>query len=290
MRSQADRGERSVQAVNAGSAVPADYVAAHPRLVTYRGVLDERNVSERELYPGAVTLALAVVGALPPMSLGTIAIVSATAVAFDGSLGLNGLIYDDLYRNLLPFRGMRVPARFAAFVGSGLILLAAYGARRVLMLVRSRRNQGVILTIIAAAAIIDLRAGLHLEPFFSTVPPIYSQITPDMVLAELPMQPVPNFAYMYFSTYHGARLINGISGYSPADYGRLEQEMEGFPNNGLLEELQELGVTHITVNCRLFPDPARCAAVLEAMDSLPELEKMSTATWEGLDVRLYRFR
>ena len=60
------------------------------------GVLP-RSSNERELFPGTATLALGLVGAMPPMSLGTIVLVAGTAVAFDGSLGFNGLIYDDLY-------------------------------------------------------------------------------------------------------------------------------------------------------------------------------------------------
>ena len=140
MRSQKDRGERSVLEVRSGSAVPADYLAANEGLATYRGVLP-RSLNERELFPGAVTLALGIAGALPPMSLGTMVLVAGSVVAFDGSLGSNGLIYDDLYTYTLPFRGMRVPARFAALVGSALILLSAYGARRVIGLGRTPRRQ-----------------------------------------------------------------------------------------------------------------------------------------------------
>jgi hypothetical protein len=289
MRSQKDRGERSVAEVRSASAVPSDYVAANEGLVMYRGVLP-RSSNERELFPGIATLALGLVGAMPPMSLGTIVLVAGAAVAFDGSLGLNGLIYDDLYASVLPFRGMRVPARFAALVGSGLILLSAYGARRVLLLGRTPRRQAALFAVLSAGALLDLRSDVGLMPYFATVPPIYSNVTSEMVLAELPTPVAATVAGMYFSTFHWARLINGYSGYFPAGYGDLKGEMEHFPTTPALAELRQRGATHITVNCRLFSDRAKCAAVLAAMEEMPELVRISEARWEGADVRLYQLR
>ena len=84
------------------------------------------------------------------MSLGTMALVTGTAVAFDGSLGTNGLVYANLYRYLLPFRGMRVPARFAALVGTGLILLSACGVRRLRRPGRTSAQKATLLAIFAA--------------------------------------------------------------------------------------------------------------------------------------------
>ena len=290
MRSQKDRGERSIAEVRAWSAVPSDYVAGTGRLVMYRGVLP-RSKEERQLFPGTATLALGLVGAMPPMSLGTIVLIAGTAVAFDGSLGVNGLIYDNLYTYALPFRGMRAPARFAALVGSGLILLSAYGARRVFQLGRTPRQQAALFALLSAGALVDLRSSVGLMPYFATVPPIYSSVTSDMVLAELPMPEASTVAFMYFSTFHGARLINGYSGYFPAGYLKLKGEMIGhFPTRALLLELRQRGATHITVNCRLFSDRTHCAAVLAAMDEMPELVRISAAQWEGAEVRLYQLR
>jgi hypothetical protein len=289
MRSQKDRGERSFDEVRSASAVPSDYVAANDGLVMYAGVLP-RSKNERELFPGSATLALGLAGAMPPMSLGTIVLVAGTAVAFDGSLGLNGLIYDDLYTYALPFRGIRVPARFAALVGSGLILLSAYGARRVFLLGRTPRRQAVLFALLSAGALVDLRSGVGLMPYFATAPPIYSNVTSEMVLAELPMPVASTVAYMYFSTSHWARMINGYSGNFPAGYGELRGEMEHFPTKPLLADLGQRGVTHVTVNCRFFSDRTKCATVLAAMDQMPELVRISDARWEGADVRLYKLR
>jgi hypothetical protein len=185
---------------------------------------------------------------------------------------------------------MRVPARFAALVGSGLILLSAYGARRVFLLGRTPRRQAALFAVLSAGVLLDLRSDVGLMPYFATVPPIYSNVTSEMVLAELPTPVAATVAGMYFSTFHWARLINGYSGYFPAGYGDLKGEMEHFPTKPALAELRQRGATHITVNCRLFSDRAKCAAVLAAMEEMPELVRISEARWEGADVRLYQLR
>ena len=166
LRSDAERGGRSIEEVRFWSGTPANYGDRHRFLATYRNVGDRsQNLPERELFPGVVPLTLAAIGLAPPVSLVTLALAAATALTFDGSLGTNGLIYDELYKYVLPFRGMRVPSRFAAFVGTGLILLSAYGARRLLRLGRTRVSRGVIFAVLVACPMIELRPVVHIEPY-----------------------------------------------------------------------------------------------------------------------------
>ena len=242
---------------------------------------------ERELFPGVMPLVLGAIGAAPPMSLATMALVAGTAVAFDGSLGTNGLIYGPLYRYALPFRGMRVPARFGALVGTGLVLLAGYGATRLLRLGRHGSSRAAIFAILAAASLWDVRIWLPIQPYPLTIPPIYSAVTSDMVLAEVPIRNA-NIAYMYFSTFHWARLINGYSGYVPESFQGLESAMDDFPTPDLVHRLRAMGATHITVNCR-FMHPDRCAATLEGLDNMDDLKVIAKGRWQGAEVRLYRF-
>ena len=291
LRTDADRGGRSIQEVQFWSATPSSYGDRHRFLAAYRNIGDRsNNLPERELFPGVVPLALGAIGLAPPVSLATLALAAGGALAFDASLGTNGLIYDELYKYVRPFQGMRVPARFAALVGTALILLSAYGARRVLGLGSNRTIRGVILGGLAVAALIELRPTLPLERYPDTLPSIYSAVTSDMVLAELPIEDMPNFAYMYFSTFHWARLINGQSGHFPMGYTTLVEEMKEFPRPDLLVELRKRGATHITVNCKLFSKPNRCPGLIERMDAIPELQLISSGRWEGAEVRLYEIR
>src|SRR5262249_48297995 len=64
---------------------------------------------ERRLFPGFVAIALAMVALWPPLSPTRIAYGLGLLLAFDVSLGLNGLIYRGLYDYFLPFKALRIP-------------------------------------------------------------------------------------------------------------------------------------------------------------------------------------
>ena len=117
-----------------------------------------------------------------------------------------------------------------------------------------------------------------------------TDVTADMVLAEIPMPAASSVADMYFSTSHWARLVNGDSGYWPASYTALKNDMDAFPTQALLAQLRQRRATHISVNCRLFADPSTCGCVLAAVEEMPDLQRVSSARWEGADVRLYKLR
>ena len=166
---------------------------------------------ERELFPGTSTIARAAAGALPPLSTTAIAALTAGAFAFDWSLGLNGLTYDELYRSSSLYRGMRVMARFSVIVGVALVLLGAAGAARLFRRLTPRARPFACAAL-ALLVLFDLRMDPHLAPLMPPgIPPIYSRVTPDMVLIELPVD--PQITYMYFSTFHWASLVGGYSGF-----------------------------------------------------------------------------
>src|SRR5205823_6397985 len=52
-------------------------------------------------------------------------------IAFDMSLGFNGVSYGALYHYVLPFRGLRIPARMGIMVGFSLAVLAGFGIDRL---------------------------------------------------------------------------------------------------------------------------------------------------------------
>ena len=61
------------------------------------------------------------------------------------------------------------------------------------------------------------------------------------------------FDYIYFSTFHWARLINGYSGFSPDSYIKLQYSLEPiFPSDAAVDMLRQRGVTHLTINCAMY--------------------------------------
>ena len=72
-----------------------------------------------------------------------------------------------------------------------------------------------------------------------------------MVLAEFPFEDA--FDYLYFSTFHWPRLVNGYSGYTPDSYLKLRDSLEPiFPSAAAIDILRRRGVTHLTINCAMY--------------------------------------
>jgi hypothetical protein len=287
-QSRETRGERSPEHVELYSAVPADYVEANYYSSLYRTVLHSDPHVERQLFPGTTPLLFAAAALSPQMPVPAVAALVAGVFAADWSLGTNGLTYDALYRWVAPYRSMRAPARFAIFVGSSLILLSAYGAQRLLRMMKSRSARAALFAAFVIAVLVDLWPSISLRQYFPSIPPVYRAVSSDMVLAEFPMRDDANIAYMYFSTAHWAKLLNGYSGYLPAHYIWLQTQMGTFPSAGALTILRAEGATHITVNCALYLRPSECAAVLKAFDTGNDTQLISAGTWQGGEVRLYR--
>lgn len=287
MASRGARGDRGFADLTYYSAVPADYGHPHGRLATYRWISRRGHQPEREMFPGAMPIVLAAVGIWPPLRVAQAATLASGALAFDWSIGIHGLTYDDLYRYVLPYRGLRVPARFSAIVGSALVLLSAFGCSRLIRLPRAPRAQSALFAVIASLALINLRPVAELHPYYDTNPSIYARVTSAMVLAELPRTHVID--YMYFSTSHWARLLGGYSGFMPID-DELERAWEGFPAPAALDVLRRRGATHLTYNCAFERSPQRCAATLEHLEENPRLELLASEKWQGGDVRLYGFK
>lgn len=284
------RGDRPIDVILHYSAAPEDYSTGHQRSSSQAGRFGRTHRAERELFPGVTPLLFGAAGMAPPLRVSAIATIVSGALALDWSFGLRGLTYATLHRWLTPYQGMRVPARFSVFVGSALVLLSAFGLARLFRRLGGVAA-GVALAVLCASVLIDLRLRLTLSEHWRVTPPIYASVTPDMVLAEFPMgQDEAEIAYMYFSTTHWARLVNGYSGYLPEPYIILRRELEGFPRGDTLARLKRQGATHVTVNCRLFARPGECREIIATLDGSPDVSLVSAGKWEAMDVRLYALR
>ena len=76
-------------------------------------------------------------------------------LAFDVSLGFNGLIYRGLYDYFLPFKALRIPARMGLMVGFSLAVLAGYGAARIADRLRSVPVRRAVLTLIGVLMLVE---------------------------------------------------------------------------------------------------------------------------------------
>jgi len=286
------RGVRSPQVVESFSAVPADYLKPGTGNPVYRSFLPRYVHAERALFPGLVPLLLAVAGAWPPLTASRIAMIAAGAVAFDGSLGLNGVVYPFLYQWIPAFQSVRVPARFAILVVLTIAVLAGAGAARVLSPVSTPWKRAAAAACLTLALVADGWPRYDRLPMWQSPPSIYSALPASgAVLFEFPVHvPADRFAenlpYMYFSMWHWTPMVNGYSGFIPPSYQALVEGTSTFPAGDALDYLARVGVTHVALHCRLW-EPDVCASTMERLDASPRVRRLARANWYGAPATLY---
>jgi hypothetical protein len=285
-------GSRPVATVGFYSAEGPDYLKAHYRSGTY-GWLSKDAKPERSLFPRIVPLVLAAIALWPPLSVTRIAYALALVFSMELSFGFNRPLFALLYESVPPFGNIRVPARYSVVAGLALAVLSAFGAARLLS--RWPRARPLLMAVMLALISYEALPSMELVRPWLAPPPIYQAFEgkPPSVLAEFPMpQPrtdsMSEFSYLYFSTFHWQKLVNGQSGWLPPTYLDLLEEEKDFPSENAIAYLRRRGVEYVSVH-GAFYDPKQFAGVIAALDARSDLQLVTKAPWEGSESRLYRF-
>ncbi len=287
-------GERPEYEIRFYSAQPINYLAAHSQNVLFGERTARFAAQERELFMGIFVPLLALVGLWRPLSAARIAYAAGLLLAFDLSLGYNGALYPFLHDYVLPYRGLRVPARMAMVVGLALAILAGYGAARLLKKAASPVARGVVFGVMLLLVWTEYRSIPLLKTVWTKPSPIYDALPAHTsnVLLELPLvQPDISIEpiYMYFSTFHWNKLVNGYSGFSPPSYQYLHDDLEHFPDEVSLAVLRKRGTTHVIVH-GAFMREGVFAELVSRMDSCADLQFVTEMPWHRSNTRLYRLR
>jgi hypothetical protein len=201
--------------------------------------------------------------------------VLATLAAFALSLGptvttggraIGAGPYAWLYAHIPGFDGLRVPARFAVLVALFLAVLAGFGARVLESMAAGGRLPlaiGILFLVEATAAPLELnqtfRDFAYRRPpdrllSGAETPAIYRAVAAlpaDAVLAEFPFGSEPwEVRYMFYSTTHWRRLVNGFSGGRPRSYAEHAAVLERpfAAGEKAWEALASAGATHAIVH------------------------------------------
>ena len=285
-------GERRISEVDFYSATPQNYLAAHQRNAMYGKLTEGLGSQERELFQGLAVPLIAVAGLWPPVSAARIGYAVALGVAFEVSLGTNGLVFPWLRDYALPYRGLRVPARMAILVGLSLAILVGYGVARLWRRWRQPWARYATLAVLTALIVTEYRSNLVLKDVWLQPAPVYDALAakPDAVLLELPLV-IPDVAlepiYMYFSTWHWHPLVNGYSGFSPPSYHKLLETMATFPDDASVADIRQRGVDYLIVH-GAFYRPGDYQTLVARLASRPELVLEGVTRWEARETRLYR--
>jgi hypothetical protein len=287
-------GERPEFEIRFYSAQPINYLAAHQQNVVFGRSTARFGSQERELFMGFFVPLLALVGLWRPLSASRIAYLAGLLLAFDLSLGYNGALYPLLHDYVLPYRGLRVPARMGMVVGLALAVLAGYGAARLLKRAPTNTARGVVFALLTLLVWNEYRSVPLLKPIWTKPPPIYDALPAHAsnVLLELPLvQPDISIepTFMYFSTFHWNALVNGYSGFSPLSYQYLHYDLENFPDDVSLAALRRRGTTHVIVH-GAFMREGEYNNLVSRMNGSPDLQFITEMPWHRSNTRLYRVR
>jgi hypothetical protein len=190
-------------------------------------------------------------------------------------------LYSVLYEHVPGFDGLRVPARYAMVAVVFLAAVAGFGAAAL-----SRRSVitfGAVVTLfIAEAAFVPMAVNLtwgqgdgitpppRVEPA-DTAPPVYhtlARMPADAVVAEFPFgDPSWELRYVYYSTVHRKRLVNGYSGAFPHGYQQRMAQLRDVSADPDVawRTLRGAGVTHVVVHLDAFA-PGAAAVVTQWLD------------------------
>lgn len=316
--------DRSYGQITYYSATLADFVTADGRNRLWGGLTGPLRshgtyTFERNMFPGLITLVLALIGLWAGRKRAWEQFLAALAVAGavlavgpelrltpdSKSLLLRHLPYDVLFWHVPGFDSMRAPGRFGILFLLGLAGLAATGATALLHRLAPRRAPRIahpraLVTaasalLLAGIAVEYASAPLALIPLESGagIPAEYRWLAaqPDARVIELPIA-VPDHTReqqiaareQYFSLYHGHPIVNGNANVLPKGYKALVLDMQRFPSPRALTLLQGLGITDIVLHLDQF-DAARRA----------DLERRLAGEWDGLspaatfgETRVYR--
>jgi hypothetical protein len=279
-------GERGREEVAESSATWRNYLAPAEMNLLYGKVFARFMQPERQLFPGFVAVALAVVGLWPPLSATRVAYGLGLLLAFDVSLGFNGLLYPALYDWFLPFRALRIPARMGLMVVFSLAVLTGYGAARVAGRFRSALIRRSVLGALAILMLVEYASRpLAFWHAPRQPPPVYADLVrdrgdgPPAVLFEFPTGLIAESAYLYYSTFHWQWLVNGYSGFFPPSYLRLVRAIENFPDEPSMNAIKSHGARYLVIHGEYLRGD-RYRTLIPQLDARRDLTLVSRHPWQ----------
>jgi hypothetical protein len=171
-----------------------------------------------------------------------------------------------LFYYLVPgFQAMRVPGRFALLATLAASVLAALGFLKTTEFLQGRwgfrrpwtnRVQGLLALFWIGLFILELGfkpLPLDVIPTGQNIPQVYRWLATkplDGPIIELPLGESfwEALKYMYFSTYHWLRLVNGASRFYPPTYMELKADIADLPSRESVELLGSIGVKALIVH------------------------------------------
>jgi hypothetical protein len=287
-------GPRTLADVANWSAHWTSYLAVADRNLLYGrpGVIPG---IETTLFPGAVAVILALYG-LRPFSRNTLGYCLMAFVAIDVSLGVNG---SGVFVPAFAASGtLRVPARAFVLVSTSIAVLAGLGIAKLGDQFAARHAPSRTHWLAAAAIVVAMvevtSVPLPLRAVDADPPALYRWLAqqPDAVVLEWPLPKASDIGvthepeYLYYSTLHWKRMVNGYSGHNPESFIRLLDAMEDFPSEQSIRSLHGRSVTHVVLHQEYAPE--RFERMVQALSNRREFEPLLRERRPRGDVAVFR--
>jgi hypothetical protein len=174
-------------------------------------------------------------------------------------------VYVPLTQVVPGLSGMRVPARFYAFVSLTVVYFAARGVDVLLRRVQSPRGRMAVaaaLAAVLAAELVPRELSWQRLPREEELSSVYRWIRNQrsvQALIELPISATGRETdYLYASTVHWKPIANGYGGYMPMSHQILTERIRFLPGPLDFDLLRDRRITHIVVHAGR---PARSEAL-----------------------------
>jgi len=288
-------GERGPGEISARSATWRHYLATPASNHLYGWSADRFGAPERRLFPGLVAIFLATVALWPPVSPMRALYALGLGFAFNLTLGFHAPLYRFLYDHVPLYRALRIPALAVILVGFSLAVLAGFGIARISTRLKSLISRAALVLVCSAAALAEgCSTPVHLTTIPEAPPAIYAELlrdngdSPAATIIEVPMMIGEDQTYMYYSTFHWQRLLNGYSGFFPASYFQLFAIMRGFPDARSLDTLRQRNAKYAVIHGELM-SPDTYKQLIDNIDSCRcGLRFVTRSDWQDREIRLYR--
>jgi hypothetical protein len=234
--------ERSWDETMSRSAMPHDWLLNNLAWRPYPTVNDAAIDPERWLFPGALSLCLALVSLISAEKKSLLLAWSWVALGFVASLGLRTFFYRFFFDYVPGFRAIRVAARWALITHVGLALLVAIAVATIM---RRVKWAGVV---ICGAFLFELHHPIrwYMAPTDERPVDRWAREARPHAIAELPIDQLGDYEVMLRATSHHRPIVNGVSGFDPPEYARLATMSQRWSDD-LVPELSRIGVTHVIV-------------------------------------------
>jgi hypothetical protein len=163
-------------------------------------------------------------------------------------------VYVPLAKVVPGLSGMRVPARFYAFVSLTLVFFAGRGVDSLLGRIsgpRARAAVAVGLALFLAVELAPRRIDWRPVPREEELPRAYSWIRDEpsvRAIVELPLRSGEENLYLYAATLHWKPIANGYSGSLADSYVGLLNNLPLLPHADGFNRLRGMGITHVVLH------------------------------------------